>query len=98
MNKDACDHLQAGHGPLDFRIVPKKEPMRSENLTDSGMGRRFAQDHGDKVRYLHDRGGWRVWDGKRWAPVEYDVIVAWGFDWSPRKEGKPLLDAFAPGN
>ena len=36
------------------------------NTTDMGNGERFAHDHGGKVRYCEDFGGFLIFDGKRW--------------------------------
>lgn len=36
------------------------------NPTDAGNGQRFARDHGHKVRYCQDYGGFLIFDGKRW--------------------------------
>jgi putative DNA primase/helicase len=41
-------------------------PTDGENLTDSGNAIRFARQHGEVVRYCHERGAWLVWSGKRW--------------------------------
>ncbi len=35
--------------------------------TDSGNAERLIADHGEDFRYLHDRGKWLHWDGKRWS-------------------------------
>jgi P4 family phage/plasmid primase-like protien len=46
-----------------------REPSDSSdkfNLTDMGNAGRFARDHGRKVRYCHDYGGFLIFDGKRW--------------------------------
>jgi len=36
------------------------------NPTDLGNGQRFTRDHGQRVRYCQDYGGFLVFDGKRW--------------------------------
>ena len=39
----------------------------SANTTDMGNGQRFARDHGGKVRYCEDFGGFLIFEGgKRW--------------------------------
>src|SRR4051794_15335145 len=40
-------------------------PTDGENLTDAGNSRRFARQHGAKIRFSHERGQWLVWDEKR---------------------------------
>jgi putative DNA primase/helicase len=35
--------------------------------TDTGNAKRFAADHGQDARYVHDWKKWLFWDGKRWA-------------------------------
>jgi putative DNA primase/helicase len=37
--------------------------------TDIGNAERFANQHGDDVRYCHVWGKWLVWDGRRW-PID----------------------------
>jgi putative DNA primase/helicase len=39
---------------------------RSHPLTDLGNSERFADEHGDLVRYCDQQKSWYVWDGKRW--------------------------------
>lgn len=36
------------------------------NITQDNVARIFAQRHGDKFRYSHDRGRWYLWDGMRY--------------------------------
>jgi putative DNA primase/helicase len=36
------------------------------HLTDIGNAERFAQRHGEDVRYCHAWNKWLAWDGKRW--------------------------------
>ncbi|MCH7510216.1 MAG: hypothetical protein IIB68_10340 [Proteobacteria bacterium] len=44
------------------RIAP------GERFTDTGNAKRYAYQHGNKVRWVHLRGEWLVWDGNRWKP------------------------------
>ena len=41
--------------------------MSETPLTDLGNAERFAQQHGDRVRYCASWRAWLVWDGRRWA-------------------------------
>lgn len=42
--------------------------------TDVANAKRFAADHGRRVRFTIERG-WFSWDGRRWAPDEKAVAV-----------------------
>lgn len=42
-------------------------PTSDFALTQLGLAERFANQHGENVRYCQSLG-WLVWDGKRWAP------------------------------
>ena len=53
------DNLTENH---DF-----KSEKHDFHLTDSGNAERFADQHGDKVRYVYQWGKWLMWDGKRWS-------------------------------
>lgn len=35
-------------------------------FSDAGNGERLVAEYGDKIRYLNDERGWRIWDGVRW--------------------------------
>lgn len=37
-------------------------------LTEAGSAERFAEQHGDQVRFDHTRKRWLLWRGHRWAP------------------------------
>ncbi|MCH9021255.1 MAG: hypothetical protein IID32_00635, partial [Planctomycetes bacterium] len=43
--------------------------------TDLANARRFADLHGDKVRYCHPWGKWLIWDGRRWKDDDTGKIV-----------------------
>jgi putative DNA primase/helicase len=43
--------------------------------TDEGNSRRFSDQHGNDIRYLHNEKQWLVWDGKRWAPDKLATIT-----------------------
>ncbi len=46
----------------------RRQPTRgSRPLTDSGNAERFADQHGDKVRYCYPWNGYLAYDGARWA-------------------------------
>lgn len=38
----------------------------SENLTDTGNGKRLARLHAEDLRYVEEFGHWLVWDGSVW--------------------------------
>jgi putative DNA primase/helicase len=42
------------------------EPKARPNLTDVGNAMRFAEHHGDDLRYVYAWDKWLVWDGHRW--------------------------------
>jgi putative DNA primase/helicase len=42
-------------------------PAREYNLTDLGNARRFAQEYATRIRYVHGRDQWLLWDSTRWA-------------------------------
>jgi putative DNA primase/helicase len=46
------------------------ESPKTENLTDSGNARRFADQHGTDLRYCHLWNKWLVWNGFRWRRDE----------------------------
>jgi putative DNA primase/helicase len=37
-----------------------------QHRTDLGNAKRFVLQHGANVRYIPTRGGWFIWDGRRW--------------------------------
>ena len=47
--------------------LPTNE-SQSHPQTDTGLAERFADRHGENVRYCHPWKKWLVWDGRRWAP------------------------------
>ena len=46
---------------------PSASRIQTQNLTDLGNARRFAQLHGNDVRYVQ-QWGWLAWDGTRYRP------------------------------
>jgi putative DNA primase/helicase len=48
---------------------------RDEDATDVVNARLFAREHGDAVRYVHDRKRWLWWTGKRWAVDENGAVT-----------------------
>lgn len=49
--------------------------LRPFRHTEMGNAQRFAALYKDKVRYVHERRKWLVWDGTRWRPDELSTIV-----------------------
>ena len=58
--------------PIASAPKSEDEPVR---LTDMGNGKRFAQQHGQNVRYCWPWSKWLVWDGRRWAIDESGAVV-----------------------
>jgi putative DNA primase/helicase len=54
----------------DFALV--------QHLTDLGNAKRFVLQHGANVRYIPARGGWFVWDHRRWRLDDTAEIERWG--------------------
>jgi putative DNA primase/helicase len=58
-----------------MKVVPLNEVTEAgaaddARLTDAGNAERFARRHGCRVRFVHGRGQWLLWDGSRWVPDE----------------------------
>jgi P4 family phage/plasmid primase-like protien len=53
------------NGQLDLRHAGLG-PEGGYRCTDLGNARRFADMHGNRMRYVHAWGQWLTWDGKRW--------------------------------
>lgn len=71
--RDRGDRIAAETGALP--LMPGEQlPLRHAGIgpeggyrcTDLGNARRFADMHGDRMRYVHAWNQWIVWDGKRW--------------------------------
>ena len=43
-------------------------------LTDTGLAERFAQQHGNRVRYCATWGKWLVWDDRRFCPDDIGAV------------------------
>lgn len=52
--------------PVVATIAPLPVP-RHLNYTDMGNARRFADAYAAKLRYVHGRDCWLIWDGTRWG-------------------------------
>ncbi|MGC4044263.1 MAG: hypothetical protein QM758_10730 [Armatimonas sp.] len=53
--------------------TPSEQRLLTEfNLTDAGNAERLIARYGNDLRYVIGLG-WRVWDGKRWAPDDLTV-------------------------
>jgi len=54
-------------GPVQEAEPPKRRMLTAhEWFTPGGNGRRFVVQHKHEVRFCETRGGWYVWDGRRW--------------------------------
>jgi putative DNA primase/helicase len=49
--------------------------MPEMNATDLGNARRMVHAHGTDLRYCAARGGWRVWDGRRWVTDQTGEVM-----------------------
>lgn len=74
--EDAGDVRAAGL-PLEPRGEPiggspaiRGAPQPGTTYTDLGNAERFAQQHGEDLRYCQVLGGWFVWTGSHWARDE----------------------------
>lgn len=67
---------KCGNGSTDALNAYLHE-LTSVELTngDIGNARRFAQQHGDDIRYLPERKSWLVWNGKHWAFDTGDIKI-----------------------
>lgn len=43
------------------------DPNEVFPLNDTGNAARFVRDHGERVRFVADRGLWRIWDDTHWV-------------------------------
>lgn len=50
--------------------------QRRYHFSDSGNAERFADQHGENVRYCWPAEKWSVWSGKHWGPDETGAVVA----------------------
>jgi P4 family phage/plasmid primase-like protien len=64
---DATRRALAYHGLSN--IVATRFPR-----SDSDNADRFVSEHGENLRYFHDREEWHVWDGTRWAKDKTDEV------------------------
>ena len=79
---DAESELDGGDGPGQKPPPPGAErdggPLGPDLLCqpfeDSGNGERIVALFGQQVRYCHEFKKWLVWDGKRWAIDELNVM------------------------
>lgn len=51
---------------MPWESEPHPAERAIERSTDIGNALRFAAMHGDRLRYVHARGRWLAWDGRRW--------------------------------
>jgi hypothetical protein len=69
------------------------EQLAEDKLTEDLIALRFAERHGDQLRFDHHSGSWHVWDGDRWRREETRLA----FDWTRtlirelNVDGKPAL-------
>ena len=50
------------------RKAPNLSVVAKNDFTDLGNARNFAHTYAGKLRYVHGREQWLLWDGKRWKP------------------------------
>lgn len=53
---------------------PDGPDLTRQPLTDAGNGERIVLLFGSEIRYCIEMGRWLVWDGKRWAVDEANVM------------------------
>lgn len=58
--------------------TPRLSIIPKEDFTDLGNARLFAKAYAGKVKYVHGRDQWLIWDGKRWKPDSKMQIVRYG--------------------
>jgi P4 family phage/plasmid primase-like protien len=46
---------------------PKQIYTQSFNNTDAGNAERLAEHHGENIRFVHDEGKFRIWNGAYWG-------------------------------
>ena len=46
-------------------------------LTEDGVALRFAQQHGDELRYCHDTRRWFLWTGTHWQENRDHLAFSW---------------------
>jgi putative DNA primase/helicase len=61
------------------------------HLSDLGNAQRLVAAFGADMRYCEPLGGWRVWDGRRWAPNETGQVERM----AQKVTGQLLMDAVA---
>lgn len=59
----------------DDGAATRKDCVLFEHCTDLGNARRFAMQHGDRLRHVEQLGGWYVYDGRRWQRDETGEVV-----------------------
>jgi putative DNA primase/helicase len=69
---------QAPDQPPTWGSMPAEDlqpdPGEKIHLTDQGNARRFALQHGAKVKYTK-AWGWLIWDGRRWCDDETGLAM-----------------------
>jgi putative DNA primase/helicase len=57
-------------------LAARGMPIKENRLcTDTRNGKEFAADHGESIRYVPE-WGWLRYDEKRWAPANYEEMMA----------------------
>jgi putative DNA primase/helicase len=51
----------------DFRYPDRDDKIAAPQHSIEQFAQMFVAEYGDKVRYLPEMDGWRIWDGTRWA-------------------------------
>lgn len=55
-------------------LEPAPEALARSPFTDTSNAARFAEQHGDRVRYVPEWKTWLTWDGCRWAPDRGETL------------------------
>ena len=62
----ASPKIKAGAPPADSALLQRKiDALSALNQTDDGNARAIVELYGDRIRYVHQAGIWRVYD-RRW--------------------------------
>jgi putative DNA primase/helicase len=85
---------------LDEAVIAQEAPGQGHvhDLSDIRNGQRFAEQHGDNVRYDLSRECWLEWDGHRWAEAAQVAIEARAkvtaiSNWDEAKDGNSTKQA-----
>ena len=80
-NSNAAPPGGGGNGDDGTASIPEGPDLRPFPLTDGGNGERIAALYGNDIRYCVEMKKWLVWDGRRWAVDEFNLM---------RRKGKEM--------